>query len=526
MMNMNNYYTLIYLTGELKKNLNQAIFSKALSIQKNRLDLYFYQQEKPIKLSVSVEPGKNGMFQDHYNVPKIKNAARFFEKLKGSRVTNLQLAEGDRLLTLELNNDQQILFQLFGNSANIFLVGDGLIRSTFKHQKRYNDQQAPIARKPNVKNYKELKGNARQRLISINPLLPRNLLPDLILYFNLESKTNEELSSFADDLDRALMEKAVPGVLADGRICLLPDGFFSVPGKKIFDSFNEAIRSSFYYRSHLQKFEGQISGLLRRLEKQHDKLQKRLKNLSGADKSLERSERYEKYGHLIMANLYKSIESDAEEIQVEDLYDEGNVVPIPIKKAFSLSENAGLYYDKGREAKKAYDTAGVLLGDAEKELEQVISLLAGLRGINTLRDLEKWKKMHLKELQTIGVGQPEGEQFRHPYRIIEADGYKLWAGKSAKSNDELLRDSHKEDIWLHARGYAGSHVIIRMEKKVDYPEKHVLEKAASYAAKYSKGAGSSLVPVIYTKRKHVRKPKGAAPGQVKVIKEQVILASA
>ncbi|MEX1122030.1 MAG: NFACT RNA binding domain-containing protein [Balneolales bacterium] len=487
------------------------------------MDLYFEKGEKALKLSVSVESGKTGVFQDHYSIPKIRNAAHFFGELEGNRVSQLQMAEGDRLLTMDFDSGDQIIFQLFGNSANVFLVRDHLIENSFKHQKRYNGKEAPIARKPNVKSFKELKGNARQRLTSVNPLLPRNLLPELVDYFHLEFKTNEELADFARKLHQILLDDAVPGVMPDGRLCLLSDEFYPAPNKRIFDTFNEAIRSSYYYRSHLQKFEMQIKGLMSRLEKQHDKLKKRLSNLSAANKSLDRSERYEKYGHLIMANLYKAIEADAREIEVDDLYEEGNVVLIPVKKNLSLTENATLYYDKSREAKKAYQTAGQMLKETEKDYEQNKSLLTGLRGISALRDLEKWKKLHRKELLEMGVDQPEGKQARHPYRKVDAWGYEVWIGKSAKSNDELLKDSHKEDIWLHARGYAGSHVIIRMEKKIQLPEKHVLEKAASYAAKYSKGAGSSLIPVIYTKRKHVRKPKGAAPGQVIVIKEQVIL---
>ena len=51
----------------------------------------------------------------------------------------------------------------------------------------------------------------------------------------------------------------------------------------------------------------------------------------------------------------------------------------------------------------------------------------------------------------------------------------------------------------------------------------VLEKAAALAAWNSKGKTESLCPVIYTERKYVRKPKGAAPGQVVVDKEQVIM---
>jgi predicted ribosome quality control (RQC) complex YloA/Tae2 family protein len=101
--------------------------------------------------------------------------------------------------------------------------------------------------------------------------------------------------------------------------------------------------------------------------------------------------------------------------------------------------------------------------------------------------------------------------------------YEIWSGKSAKSNDQLTSHAHKEDIWLHARGVAGSHTVIRMGNNKDFPPQQVLLKAASYAAYYSKARGMKSAPVMYTKCKYVRKPKGAAPGAVVVEREEVLM---
>uniref|UniRef100_UPI003568162F NFACT RNA binding domain-containing protein n=1 Tax=Fodinibius sp. TaxID=1872440 RepID=UPI003568162F len=81
--------------------------------------------------------------------------------------------------------------------------------------------------------------------------------------------------------------------------------------------------------------------------------------------------------------------------------------------------------------------------------------------------------------------------------------------------------AHKEDIWLHARGVGGSHVVIRMGNQKDYPPKRVILQAAGYAAFYSKARGMKTAPVMYTKRKYVRKPKGSPPGSVVLEREEV-----
>src|SRR5699024_3493482 len=93
----------------------------------------------------------------------------------------------------------------------------------------------------------------------------------------------------------------------------------------------------------------------------------------------------------------------------------------------------------------------------------------------------------------------------------------------ANTKDQLTSLDHKDDIWLHARGVGGSHVVIRMGNQKDYPPKQVILQSAGYAAYYSKAKGMKTAPVMYTKRKYVRKPKGAQPGAVIVEREEVVM---
>ena len=84
-------------------------------------------------------------------------------------------------------------------------------------------------------------------------------------------------------------------------------------------------------------------------------------------------------------------------------------------------------------------------------------------------DLNKWIKRSAKKTSGIsGWNRDMGPQSSLPYKKAYLSGYEIRIGKNASSNDELLRISHKEDIWLHARGVSGSHVIIVMDKKNRY----------------------------------------------------------
>ena len=94
--------------------------------------------------------------------------------------------------------------------------------------------------------------------------------------------------------------------------------------------------------------------------------------------------------------------------------------------------------------------------------------------------------------------------------------------QKCSNSDKIVQKSHKEDIWLHARGVSGSHVIIRMNNSKEMPDKRIIEEVAQFAYQ-SKAKGAGLAPVIYTKRKYIRKPKGSAYGAVIVQKEQVVI---
>ncbi|MGA7303576.1 MAG: fibronectin-binding domain-containing protein, partial [Rhodothermales bacterium] len=79
------------------------------------------------------------------------------------------------------------------------------------------------------------------------------------------------------------------------------------------------------------------------------------------------------------------------------------------------------------------------------------------------------------------------------------------------------------DLWFHARGVGGSHVVLRVPGRKTVVGKPIKLKAAAIAAWFSSARGSGLVPVIVTDRKYVSKPKGSDPGAVRVHREEVLM---
>jgi len=98
-------------------------------------------------------------------------------------------------------------------------------------------------------------------------------------------------------------------------------------------------------------------------------------------------------------------------------------------------------------------------------------------------------------------------------------------GKSSANNDLLtLHYTKPDDLWFHARGASGSHVVLKTRSHAGEPGRKAREQAAGIAAYYSKMKNASMVPVAMTLRKYVRKPKGSAAGTVVIEREKVIFA--
>jgi len=102
-----------------------------------------------------------------------------------------------------------------------------------------------------------------------------------------------------------------------------------------------------------------------------------------------------------------------------------------------------------------------------------------------------------------------------PFREYRSSGgLAIWVGRGAASNDQLtFREATPDDVWLHARGVSGAHVVLRWPHATPPPARD-LEEAATLAAWHSRARGSTVVAVDWTRRRHVRKPRQAAPGSV------------
>jgi predicted ribosome quality control (RQC) complex YloA/Tae2 family protein len=156
-----------------------------------------------------------------------------------------------------------------------------------------------------------------------------------------------------------------------------------------------------------------------------------------------------------------------------------------------------------------------LLHDRLNEIAAEREYLASIGDIRALRDLAA----RYARRSALTAEQEEMERF--PRRFTSVSGLEIIVGRNDAENDELIHWARRTDVWLHAQGVAGSHVILRAPGK-QMPDHRSIEQAASIAAFYSKAKTSAIAPVAWTLLKYVVKRKGQGPGQVTYTREKVV----
>ncbi len=200
-------------------------------------------------------------------------------------------------------------------------------------------------------------------------------------------------------------------------------------------------------------------------------------------------------------------------------------VTISLDPALSPRENMERYYRRYRRI--AESGARVAARDAavRETLKALESLLPKIdsAGVEELPRLER-------EARRLGAAPRPAPRPRSkkdeplpPYRLFRsAAGLAILVGRNAKANDELtVRVARGNDLWLHARGIVGSHVVVKLGKG-RAPDGETLIDAAQLAVHFSDARGESLTEVVATQAKYVRKAKGAAPGAVTYSQERAI----
>jgi predicted ribosome quality control (RQC) complex YloA/Tae2 family protein len=197
---------------------------------------------------------------------------------------------------------------------------------------------------------------------------------------------------------------------------------------------------------------------------------------------------------------------------------EGDEVEVPLDPALRPHENAERLYEQARRRGRAEARFPELMAEAEVERDRWRAAAVAIERGET----PDWVEPALRRPESRAkVDEPEGA--RLPYKMYRTSGgLEVRVGRSSRHNDRLtFGHAAPGDVWLHARSVPGSHVVLRWSDPGAPPARD-LEEAAVLAAWYSKARSSGTVAVDWTRRRYVRKPRGAPPGRVSLIQAKTI----
>lgn len=215
-------------------------------------------------------------------------------------------------------------------------------------------------------------------------------------------------------------------------------------------------------------------------------------------------------GDLLLARMH-TVGRGVDRVELEGW--EGETVAFPVDPELGPAENANRFYEEARRKQRAQQQIPGLILAAEAERAEWLRVLEqALSGVIP-DDIESRLRRSREGRQSRGR---EDAGASLPYRIFRTSGgIEVRVGRNSKDNDRLtFGESSPNDVWLHARSVPGSHVILRWSNPDGAPPARDLMEAAQLAAVFSRARTSGLVAVDWTRRKHVRKPRGGPPGLV------------
>jgi len=279
-------------------------------------------------------------------------------------------------------------------------------------------------------------------------------------------------------------------------------------------SFSELLDEFYFECDRIERTRQKGHDLVKLLESAVSRTSKKLDLRRAELKNCADREKLRISAELINANLYR-LEKGALFYDLENYYDNNNIMRIKADPSKSPSANAQKYFKDYRKAKTAEQLLVGFIAEGEQELAYLETVADSLDRASTQAEIDEIRnelaisgfvrnrtKVNSKTIKTLP-----------PMEYRTSDGFRVLVGRNNIQNDRLsLKTAAKNDMWLHTQKIPGSHVIIVSDNR-EISDDAIVE-AAEIAAYHSKARFAKLVPVDYTPVKNLKKPQGAPPGKV------------
>lgn len=271
------------------------------------------------------------------------------------------------------------------------------------------------------------------------------------------------------------------------------------------DAYYSSLEKTKQFEARVAAARSQLLKSIRQKQKLKEHLQQDLAGHGDPDE-------HKRIGDLLLANLSTATRA-GNKVTLTDYYADGApAIEVEIDENHSLQDEAARRFRQYGKAKRAREEIAERMVQLDREIAQLNRQVEEIRRIveqkeETTVASKASKRASSKQATTKLPGVR---------RYRSTDGYEVLVGRAARDNDNLtFKIAQPNDLWLHAGDYPGSHVVIRNPTRKEIPHRTIIE-AAQLAARFSQASEDSKVVIHHTSRKFLSKPKGAAPGLVRL----------
>ncbi len=548
---MQTSFHIYALVQELKKELIGAKIVSTEFYKKERSAFIVCKNKSRLALSFIYHPTKSGIFL----IPPSKINLKTREKpwpifaLDSAVITHIEQLGFDRIIQITITHNDKtkyLVFEALGPNGNLWLLNDKMEKELTLRKKEigkkelYETTPLPDRLSPidlSVESFLEL--CQKKENLALTFFLDRYMLGfNITLAIELQKRIGLDPLPVSQ-IDVAIATNIVNGIQGliesfeqfdKGYLYQVKGMYEAYPFKlssvdsqpEKFKSLSLASMSVTERKNSAVKTVDDEKIYITAVKKQIKKLQKRIVNVEADIVKASDYETYKLYGELLQIN-FALIKKGMESITVKNIYtDKATELTISLDSSLSPNENAEKYFKKHRKGREGLELLKRRLEITKGELAQTETILSELE-LQFQNAKEKFSseiaallpREHSKAIQVE----------RLPYREHQlSTGLTIYIGRDGADNDRTTFEFCKPyEYWFHASQCPGSHVVMKYPNKSFEPSMQEIAETAAIAAFHSKARNDSMVPVIYTKRKYVRKPRKAKAGLVIVEREKSVM---
>ena len=549
------------IISELNNKLIGAKINKIFEPNKSEIILSAYNNGKNYNLNININPDFCRIHLTKYSKPNPWAALNFCMLLRkylvGSKILNISNFDLERTIEIKFEcynelNDlviRKLYIEIMSRQSNIILTNENnVIIDSLKHFEKslpaHIFEFTPILKKSfiNLVNFKDFFDIINTSSANnLEDILSNSFIgfskSSICTYLNILNINKNNYDK--NDLENLYiyLKKLFLNIETGKTNIKFEDKNYTIISDENNNSFencniNYSLDEFYFNEEQNNLFKSAKNNLLKIVLSNLKKTSKKLENINRKLSECENMEIYKIYGQLLTSNLYRlNSTENLEYVELENYYDNNNLIKIPLDKTINIHKNADKFFKKYNKLKNTLEIVNIQKNEALLEINYIESIVFSLEKANNFDDLndiytEITENFQMKPNKNSNQSTKKKKipSTAPSLESITIDNYLIYYGKNNIQNNYLtLKFASKNDIWFHVQDLHGSHVVLKVNTPDEQIPENILFECAKLAKENSKASTSLNVPVDYCKIKFVKKIPGAKPGMVNYTNYKTII---